>query len=51
MSSAIIQEYGDKSYVVDEIILESAVAKNAVVRIELNATKTQRLKKFIRCCR
>ena len=31
MSSAIIQEYGDKSYVVDEIILESAVAKNAAL--------------------
>ena len=31
MSSAIVQEYGDVSYVVDEIILESAVAKNAVM--------------------
>ena len=31
MSSAIIQEYGDKSYVVDEIILESAVPKNAAL--------------------
>lgn len=31
MSSAIIQEYGDKSYVVDEIILESSIAKNAAL--------------------
>lgn len=31
MSSAIIQEYGEESYVIDEIILESAVARNAVV--------------------
>jgi len=31
MSSAIIQEYGNVSYVVDEIILESAVAKNAAM--------------------
>jgi len=31
MSSAIIQEYGEVSYVVDEIILESAVAKNAAM--------------------
>lgn len=29
MSSAIIQEYGNQSFIVDEIILESAVAKNA----------------------
>lgn len=31
MSSAIIQEYGDLSYVVDEIILESAVAQNTAL--------------------
>lgn len=31
MSSAIIQEYGEESYVIDEIILESAVARNAVM--------------------
>jgi len=31
MSSAIIQEHGDISYVVDEIILESAVARNAAM--------------------
>lgn len=31
MSSAIIQEYGNQSFVVDEIILESAVAKNAAL--------------------
>lgn len=31
MSSAIIQEYGEESYIVDEIILESAVAKNAAM--------------------
>ena len=31
LSSAIIQEYGEESYVVDEIILESAVARNAAL--------------------
>jgi len=31
MSSAIIQEYGEASYIVDEIILESAVARNAAM--------------------
>ena len=31
MSSAIIQEYGDQSFVVDEIILESAISKNAAL--------------------
>ena len=31
LSSAIIQEYGDLSYVIDEIILESAVARNSAL--------------------
>jgi hypothetical protein len=31
LSSCIIQEYGEESYIVDEIILESAVAENAAI--------------------
>lgn len=46
MSSAIIQEYGDKSYCVDEIILESAVAKNTALEF-VERFKNSKIKEVV----
>ena len=46
ISSAIIQEYGDISYVVDEIILESAVARNAAMEF-VDRYKESKIKQVI----
>lgn len=46
MSSAIVQEYGEQSFVVDEIILESAVAQNAALEF-VERFKKSKIKKVI----